>query len=227
MSRVLLLLAVLSFCSITAEAQARRQFIRAVGDATVSVPPDQVKIDIGVTTQASTAQEASTQNANQVSVVLAQLRQLLGLNADIKTINYSVTPNYRFPQGGGTPTLVGYTANNTIEVTLSDVSLSGKVIDTATQGGATTVSGLRFGLKDDQPVRAQALRQAAVQARAHADAIASGLGVRTGAVISAEEGAVVNIQPRLGAAAPAAQTPVEPGTLDVHATVTLEVEIAQ
>lgn len=226
MARMLFVLAALLFCSLSAQAQARRQFIRAVGEATVSVPPDQVKIDIGVTTQASGAQEASTQNANQVSVVLAQLRQLLGTNADIKTINYSVTPNYRYPQGGGNPTLVGYIATNTVEATLGDVSLAGKVIDTAAQAGATTVSGLRFGLKDEQPARAQALRLAAVQARAHADAIASGLGVRTGAVVSAEEGAVLNVQPRTGVAA-SVPTPIEPGTLDVHATVTLEMEIAQ
>lgn len=226
MTRMLFVLAALSFCSLTAQAQARRQFIRAVGDATVSAAPDQVKIDIAVTTQAGTAQEASTQNANQVSVVLAQLRQLLGVNADIKTINYSVAPNYRYPQGGGLPTLVGYIATNTVEVTLGDTSLAGKVIDTATQAGATTVSGLRFGLKDDQPSRAQALRAAAVQARAHADAIAAGLGVRTGAVISAEEGVSINVQPRAGVTS-AAATPIEPGMLDVHATVTLEVEIAQ
>jgi uncharacterized protein YggE len=109
-------------------------------------------------------------------------------------------------------------------VTVNDINAAGSVIDTATQAGATRIDGLRFGLRDEEPARAQALRAAGQKARAKADAIAIGLSVRLGAVLMAEEG--VSVRP-VGAdrTAQATATPVEPGTLEVQATVTLDVEI--
>src|SRR5215471_7810470 len=123
----------LSLCGAVLQAQTppTRPFVRALGDASVFVPPDQVKVDVSISTQGKTAQEAAAQNASQTAALLATLRQLLGPAADIKTINYFVGPNYQYPPGGGTPTLIGYTATNTLEVTLGDVSLAGPVIDTA------------------------------------------------------------------------------------------------
>src|SRR5207237_4469948 len=144
--------------------------------------------------------------------------------AALKTLSYSLNPNY---STGNQPVVIGYTATNTNQVTVGDLSLIGKVIDTGIQAGANRVAGLQFDLKDDQPVRLQALKLATTQAKAHADAMASGLGLKTGAVIAIQEGSTTNIQPvRVGTAAPTATTPVETGQVDVKATVTLQVEIA-
>ena len=101
------------------------QNVQAAGSATVTASPDQVKVDIGVTTTANTAQEASSQNATQMTAVIAQVRQILGPEADVKTIGYSVSPTYR----GNPPVLAGYTATNTIEVTAGESSAIIKVID--------------------------------------------------------------------------------------------------
>jgi uncharacterized protein YggE len=209
---------------------ANRPFIRASGEGVVSIRPDQLKINVGVTTQARTAQEAVDANATRVTEVLNALRQLLGANADIKTVNYSVSPNYRYPTGGGQPEITGYTATNTSEVTSSDLTLAGRIIDVATQAGASTVTGLRFGLKDPDPARREALRQATQQARSHAEAIAQGLNSRLGAVLAAAEGfttRLVGTTAEDRGAATAATTPIETGTLEVRAVVTLELEIAQ
>ena len=223
---VLLLLFSLSAVVLRAQTPTGRPFVRASGDASVFVPPDQVKVDASVSAQGKTAQEAAAQDASRVAVLLTALGQLLGTGADIKTINYFVGPNYQYPPGGGTPTLIGYTATNTVEVTLSDVSLAGPVIDTASQAGATTVGGLRFALKDPQPSRLQALRLATLQARSHADAMAGGLGAKVGAVISVQEGTQVSV-PVLTATAGATNTAtsIEPGMIEVRASVTLEAEL--
>jgi uncharacterized protein YggE len=208
-----------------------RRMIRAVGDARVSGRPDQAQVDLAVTTQAATAQDAAAQNANQTTAVLTALKQLLGANADIKTLNYSISPVYNYPRDGGAATLTGFTANNTIEATVGDLSLPGKVIDAAIQAGANRIDGLRFSMKDDQPLRGQALRAAGLLARSHADAIALGLGVRLGAVLAAAEGYSVGIlagdtsSSLIPSAAP--PTPVQPGNVEVSARVTLEIEIAQ
>lgn len=207
---------------------AQRPFVRAAGEGVVSVRPDQVKIDVGVTTQAETAQASAEQNAAKTEVVLNALRQLLGASADIKTISYSVTPNYRYPAGGGTPTLLGYTTSNAVEVTVADSTVAGKVIDTATQAGANTVTGLRFTLRDPAPARSQALRLATQQARSNAESIAMGLGGRLGSIVSAEESSAVRpvtaTDSRAGIAA-ATPTPVETGMVEVRATVVVEIEL--
>ncbi len=216
--------------SAQSNAAAPRRLIRAVGEGKASGKADQVQVDLAVVTQAATAQEAASQNATQTTAVLTQLRQLLGANADIKTLNYSLSPVYNYPRDGSPATLSGFTANNTVEATVGDLSLAGKIIDTAIQAGANRVDSLRFSVKDDQPLKAQALRSASLQARAHADAIALGLGVRLGAIIAAAEGFNVGIltaDARATVAASAAPTPVQPGNIDVTATVTLEIEIAQ
>ncbi|MEO8129204.1 MAG: SIMPL domain-containing protein, partial [Bryobacteraceae bacterium] len=190
-----------------------RRLVRAVGEGKASGKPDQAQVDLAVVTQAATAQDAAAQNANQTTAVLNQLKQLLGANADIKTLNYSLAPVYNYPRDGGQPTLTGFTANNTVEATVGDLTLAGKIIDTAIQAGANRVDSLRFSLKDDQPLRIQALRSASLQARAHADAIALGLGVRLGSVLAAAENYSTGIVPvdRVAlAGAPSAPTPVQP-----------------
>ena len=219
-----------AFCVSTMFGQTpsvRRPFIRAVGSASVSAKPDQVRIDLGVVTQAATAQEASTQNAAQVAAVLDKLRSAAGAGADIKTISYTLNPNYISPQGGGAPILQGYTATNIVEVSTDNLAsaMIGNIIDAGIAAGANRVQSVQFLLKDNQPVQAEALRMAAARARSQVEAIASGLGVKPGAVLSAEEGSSYNIQPLGATANTGAATPILPGLIEVRATVTLELEI--
>ena len=218
------LMCVTVFCAVAvAQTVPVRRVVRASGQASVSAQPDQARINVGVITRASTAEQAASQNASQVEAVLTQLRQVVGPGAQIKTINYSLRPDYRH-SSGMPPVLTGYTASNTVEVTIEDLSLIGRVIDAASQAGANTLHGLRFTLKDPEPLRAEALGLAAEQARAHAEAIASGLGRRIGAVLVAQEGAIYDLGPsNLRDAGGAVETPIEAGLVQVHATVTVEV----
>jgi uncharacterized protein len=209
----------------TAATAQTARVVRAVGTASASVKPDQVKVNVGVITVGATAQEAAQSNATQVEGVLNALKQILGSTGDLNTVSYSITPNYRYPQGQA-PVLTGYTATNNVDVTTSDLSLIGRVIDAAGQAGANNVQGLRFAIKDEDPVRQQVLGLAAKQARAHAQAIATGLGAKIGAVISAQEGVSATPLPldRTGTS-PAATTPIESGLVTVFATVTIDVEL--
>jgi len=209
-----------------AQTTVTRRSITAVGNSTVSGTPDKAMVDLGVSTQATTAQDASTQNAMQVSSVLSAIQTVLGAAANIKTISYSLSPVYNYPPGGGNPTLIGYTATNIVEATLTDLTLIGKVIDVAIGAGANRVQGIVFGLQNPDPIQAQALKTAATSAMALANAIAAGLGVHTGNVIRASEGVQLLTPSRsVGAAAPGATTPVEPGLIQVQGSVTVEVEI--
>ena len=224
--RILLVPPILALFSVIAQAQAPPPFVRAFGSAILPVKPDKAVIQFSVVTTAATAQDAASQNANQVTAVLAALSTVPVPSDKIQTLSYSLNPNYTYPPNGQ-PILNGYTASNTIQVTVTDLSIIGKVIDTGIQAGANRVQGLQFGLLDDQPSRQQALKMATTQAKAHADAMASGLGLHTGAAISIQEGTSASPQPvLLAAATPSATTPVETGMVNVQASVTLEVALA-
>lgn len=217
-----LLLALLLALPALPQVVQRRPVVRASGEGIVSVRPDQVKVRISVTTNAATAAEAADQNASETTRVMGALRQALGANTEIRTTGYSLGPRYN-------PDLRrndGYTATNSIEVAVNDLSLAGRAIDTAAGAGATTVGGIQFTLKDSSQARAQALRLATMQAKANAEAIASGLGKTIGTVMVAQEGSTVSVTPiDIRTTAGAAATPVEPGNVDVRAYVAVEAEM--
>ena len=208
-----------------AQSTAQPSTITAVGSASVSVSPDLAHVDVGVTTQAATAQAAAAANASQSGAMISALQALLGANANIKTVNYSLSPVYNNPPPGQNATIVGYTVTNTVEITLTDLTQIGQVIDTSIQNGANRVQGVSFDLQDRNPPTAQALKNAAASARGQADAIAAGLNLHTGAVLHAVEGTNFTT-PLVGVTAGASSTPIQTGLVVVQATVTLEVAIA-
>ncbi len=204
--------------------------IRTTGDAVVSAKPDQVHINIGLVTQAPTAEAAANQNAAQTTAIIAALRASGAGALQIQTSSYSLDPMYIYPKPGGKPEIQGYTARNTVEVTTGDLAGVGKLIDKATQAGANNIQQLQFSLKDEQAARTEALRVAVERAMAKAQAIASGLGLKVIRVLSVEEGTPAMIRPMAMEAMRmqgAPQTPVEPGSLDIRATVTLKVEVGK
>lgn len=208
-----------------------RTTVRAQGQAMLSHKPDRVRIEIGVTTQAPTAQGAATQNAKQVADVIATLKKELGPSAELQTTNYSLHPNYTHPRNGGTPVIAGYNAQNVVRVQMDDVASAGKIIDAATRTGANTVHGIQFLVKDEQGARSQVLGAAAKQARQNAEAMANALGLKVVRVLSVDDSQPVMVQPMRRMAEMAAQaadvsTSIEPGSIEVRATATVTLEVA-
>jgi len=180
-----------------------------------------VQISVSVVTDGATAQAAAQANATVSTAVQSALKALTPAPM-IQTTGYSIYPRYT-NQGQA---VAGYTASNTIQVTSIDLSATGNLIDTASQAGANNVGGLTFSLQNPEPVKQQALTQATKQARAHADAIAAGLGGKTGAVVSAVEGSSYTpVFP--GVAAGAATTPIQTGQVSVTANVTITFQLTQ
>jgi len=233
-TRILALLALLGpWQSGAASAQGEdgASIVRVSGESTVSVAPNQAVIDIGVVTEADSAQEAASENAAKLDATLGELRRALGSAGRIRTQSYSLNPKYEYPREGGRQRkLVGYEATNVVQVRTGKLDQVGKLIDAATRSGANRIQQLRFELKDEEGVRAEALRNATLRARAKAQAIAAALDLRVQRVVSVEESGtpVVPVlrQSVSTMAAEAAPTPVEPGTIDVKASVVLTVEVA-
>jgi uncharacterized protein len=206
--------------------------IRVSGNAKVTTQPDRAQIDLGVISRAATSQTAAADNARALEAVLAAAKSAAGPGAVLKTVSYSLYPNYHSRVSSGEPTIDSYTATNVVRVTLDDLGKVGGVIDAATRAGANDVQGIQFTLRDEDAVKAEALRQAARQARAKADVLADTLGLKVVRILEVAENGVhfapVFARPRAMAATASAAvaTPVESGTLDVTADVSLTVEVA-
>jgi uncharacterized protein len=217
-------------CSGALADSAPVSSIRVSADAKVTAKPDRVQIEIGVSTRATQSQEAAAQNARQLESMLAAVHKAVPA-ALLKTVSYSLNPNYEYHVSGGEPTVTGYTAMNVVQVTLDDLEKIGGVIDAAAQAGANHVQGIQFTLRDQDAVRAEALREAAMRARAQADVLAAALGLKVVRVLSAEENSprftpITRPMARAAMSSASVATPVEAGTLDVAAEVTLSVEVS-
>jgi uncharacterized protein YggE len=227
----MMLAAFLGLCS-PALAQADRPQIRVTGRATVSAQPEQASVDVGVVTEAPEAKDAARLNAEKLDSVLTAIRNALGAGAKFETVSYSLNPVYRHPEPRREPVLTGYSATNVVRVKDLALDKVGEVIDLATSSGANSVSNIAFGLRDEAAAKARALREAANDAKAKADALADALGVQVLGILSVSEGEPDIVRPMpmyraemamaQGAAPP---TPIEAGAIEVRASVTLVVLI--
>jgi len=204
--------------------------IRVTGDALVTAKPDRALVDVGVLTQEKQSQNASSQNAKQIDTVVVALHKLLGADADIKTINYALNPDYQYRPLGGKSAVSSYTAMNVVRVTLDDLDKVGAVIDAATQAGANHVESVRYTVRDQQVLHTQAVREAALKARANADALAAALNLKIVRIVSVEEGDASPPGPDAAdlrdPTGPSAPPPAQSSSFVVTANVTLTVEIS-
>lgn len=198
--------------------------VQAMGSATVNFTPNQAQFTVGVVTQGATAQDAAQQNATLSTTVQNALKTALGSNGNIQTISYSVTPRYN---NQPTPSIVGYTASNTVLVTTFNLSNIGSLIDTANTAGANNIGGVTFGLQNPDPYIQQALTQAGKEALAYASSIAAGVGGKIGSVISASQGSSYTPIVSTAPGATGTTTPIQPGSVSVSATVTVTVQLLQ
>ncbi len=204
------------------------------GNAQILAAPDQAMVRLGIVRQASTAQAAQEQ-VNVIGQEILKAIENTGVGRQqIQTSRLVLTPIYapRSPESRDAPRIVSYSASNTVIVRLDNLSLVGPVIDAGLKAGANQLDGVRFDLKNDLPTREQALRQAVTEARRKAQAMADALNVNLIEVLEVMEGGVslVPVQEtafaRTVGLAVAADTPVSPGQLEIHANVTIRFRIA-
>ena len=209
--------------------------IHVSGTGKITTVPDVAYLAIGIVTSGATASEASQANAVKGTAVKAVLETVGIPERAIKTKRVALTPTYVYPQAKPGKTaeprkLVGYEASTTIDVTITDLPVLGKLFDEVARAGAVATDALEFALQDREAHELAALTLAGKHARANAEAVAAGLGVSLGA-LSEAEASVDGVRPRdtrwdYGAAASLRRqafepppTPVSPGELTVSAQV--------
>ena len=235
--KILVLAACLSIAAVlTAGAQTtapqpqpQPPVIVMSGEGVVKQAPDRAWVTIAAESRARTAADAQKVNTDAMTAVIEKIKAS-GIPAEaIQTSGYNLQPEFDY--ANGKQTLRGYVARNSVQVRVDALAKTGDVIGAAVGSGATSVSGVRFDLKDRDAAERQALRLAVRDARARADAAASGGGVTIDRVIRIEEqremGEIVRpmTMAMRGAEAAQAAVPLEAGEIEIRSRVTLTVSI--
>lgn len=228
--------AIIAICSSNVLAQAQnpppaapQPTVVTQGRAIVTARPDRAFVTIAAESRSRNSGEAQKQNATAMTGVLQKVEQA-GVPKDaIRTIGYDLQPEFDY--ANGRQAFRGYLARNTVEVRLDDIDRVGAVIDAAAAGGATTITGVRFDVRDRAGLEQEALRRAVADARGRAEALAAGAGAKIERVVRIEEGGAPDFpRPMMrmaqGRAMEAAvATPIEPATIEIQAQVTLTAAI--
>ena len=163
--------------------------ITVTGTATVTVEADAAVVSIGVETLDKEVTAAAAGNAAKLEAVIAALKALGIDEKDITTDHYYVTPiyDYTVASENGVP-VRGYQVSNSLSVRLSDLNLTGTVIDTALKAGANACNGITFTSAAAGDACDQALTAAIAEARRKAELAAAACGGSVGKVVSLTEG---------------------------------------
>jgi len=204
--------------SISKEPSEEVNTIIVSGIGFTHATPDLALLTMGVRTESRNAQDAQQQNADKMNSVMDALKASGIAEGDVKTISYRLEPIMRYDEK--TPVLVGYQAENVIQVTLKDITKAGKIIDVSVSAGANIVQSIQFTTTNERlnELRSSAIAAAIQDARQKAETIAKSLGVEL--IGPTEVSLVAGYEPRpLVYELKGAETPILPGELELSISV--------
>ena len=188
--------------------------IIVTGNGSVAAVPTIAVLSLGVDTRAASARAALAANAKEMRLVIAAVKAAGGREVRTQSVSLSqvLGPN-------GEP--AGFAASNVVSA-IVDVDRAGAVIDAAVDAGANQVNGPTMSVADQGKLYRQALKAAVADARLSAEALADASGRSLGKVTSVvESGGVTPVPMFEKAAVSDAGTPIEAGTQQTTASVTV------
>ena len=210
------LLAAVALPGSASSAAADAGGITVQGTASVASIPDRAELSFGVESQAQTAKSALAANAAEMRRVIAAVKAAGG--ADVKTQYVSLSPRLNSQNE-----VQGYVATNAVSTTIKELAKAGAVIDAAVDAGANQVYGPSLSRGDQSGLYRQALKAAVANARASAQALAEASNLSLGRITAIVEGggAPQPLAVAADKAMEAGSTPIEPGTQQVAAVVSV------
>jgi len=165
------------------------------GHGEVSAVPDIANISFGIEKEAKTVKEAQDQVAQIEKKALDLLKTNGIADKDIKTTDASFYPKYQnvvtpqlctqygCPQPGNS-VIVGYTANETINVKIRNTDDVGKITEGLGGLDVSNLNGPNFTVDNEDGLKADAQKLAINDAKAKAKVLSQNLGVRLGKITS-------------------------------------------
>jgi uncharacterized protein YggE len=196
--------------------------ITVTGEGRTTVKPDIAHVSMGVRVSGTSAQTVLDEANEKAAALIAALKALGVAEDDLATSGISIYPQY----SSGDNTVTGYEASNNLDVTVRDIARAGEIIDggAAFAGEAITISGISFSVADPEAVIAGARAAAIANAQKRGAEYAQAAGVTVGDVVMISEIGVappVPLYREFAAADSAGGLPIQTGTTDLTATVTV------
>lgn len=198
------------------------------GTGRVTVVPDIASINIGVRSEAEAVTEALDSNTAQANAISEALQELGVAEDDIQTSNFNVYPSDRYDPMTGQVEGRYFVVENTVNVTVRDLSSLGEVLTAVVEAGANNIYGINFDVEDREAAIAEARQLAIEDAKAKAQAIAEESGVELGEIlnISVYSGSTPTIYyDAKGGAYSEAAVPIAAGTLSITMEANLKYSI--
>lgn len=167
---------------------ADTRYITVSATGTTTVVPDAVRINATVSVLGSTSKGAlSTAVTTAASVRLALTTNKVAAK-DIASQSVTVYPEYSYPSSG-TPTLTGYRASQSFEITIRNAKSAGAVVDAIVEVGAENlqVNGVSPFVLDNNKATEVARAFAVKRAKSKAASYAKLLGIKLLRVIYLDE----------------------------------------
>lgn len=223
---VLVLALVLSACG-TAAAQPRT--LNVTGNGTVSLTPDLAYIYVGVHTDDVDLANGVSKNNTQAQALVDALKKAGVAEKDIQTSNFSVYTN----ANGGIDKMTGqpisngtnYSVDNTVYVTIRDLSKLGSLLNTVVGAGANSINSISFDVADKTAAMTQARQKAMTNASNLAAELAKTAGVKLGEIqnVNYSDNSTMPYYGMGGggASVPNASVPIQPGQTQISVTVSV------
>jgi uncharacterized protein YggE len=201
--------------------------ISVSGQGKAPAKPDIASISLGVSALAPSVAEARTQAAASMNAMIDSMKANGVEEKDIQTTSLSIYPEYNYTNDGRQE-LRGFRVQNTVNAKIRNIDRTGEIVDQAVEAGGNNaiINSIGFSIDDPEALKKQAREQAVADARARAETLAQAAGVSLGAAINISESSYVppvyyEGASRDTAGAPAPETPIEAGELDVTVDVSI------
>jgi len=179
-----LITVILAACAPAAgSAASDRNTLAVTGQSQVALTPDIAYVSVGVRTEGPDVGSAVSRNANVVDDIIAVMEGIGISPEDMRTSNFSV---YSSDQYNNTGERIGlnYFVDNTIYLTVRDLTSLGDLLDDAVSAGANSIWGVQFDVSDRSTATAEARDLAVADAKAQAEALAEIAGLSLGDLVS-------------------------------------------
>ncbi len=206
--------------------------LTVTGTGRAALTPDIAYVNIGVQTQGTDVSEPLASNKTLTQKVVDALKAQGVDEKDIQTTNFNIYPQQNYsPTGEITSTR--YVVDNTVYVTVRDLSKLGNLLDAAAAAGANNINGIQFDVSDKAAALADARKAAVSNGEEQAKQLAEAAGVQLGS-IQAINTSTTNVPIPYygmgmgggGVAAPAASSvPISTGQIVVTVDVTIVYQI--
>jgi uncharacterized protein YggE len=231
---ILFVLAVLTASLLSAGATGDENMSKIVvsGEGKVTAAPDTAVVVLGVETRNASAAESMQENAELMNATINALLAAGIAEKDIQTSQFSLTTSqderpYSTTDQEKEPLPLEFIATNRVSVRLNDTQEIGKVLDAAVSAGSNSIQSISFDLQDPTPEKDLALARAVEDAQRKAQIVAEAAGAKLGRTLEISEGyGFVSTRSNVAFASAAAPTPIQPGELEITASVTATYEIS-